>query len=168
MNKVIITSLIGAVIVLFFFSNALAEENADKAPGMFTRENPYKTGIIFNVNSIMLDVESYQGGIGLKRYFRDKWAYRAAFDFGYSNSSNSWLVSIGNTFEYHFITARISPYVGIYFDIGYASYKDESDSENWTKVWRWLCMPSFHAVFLFRLRWAITTRIGQSLLKKAV
>ena len=135
MNKNAVTLIIVTVIVLSFFSYAHAKEKGDKEPGMFSRENPYKTGIIFNVNDILLDVESYQGGIGLKRYFKDAWAYRAAFDFGYSNSSDSWLISVGNTFEYHFITGRISPYVGVFFDIGYASYKDETDSDNWTKVW---------------------------------
>lgn len=102
--------------------------------GWFSTENPYKTGIIFNVTDILLDLDSYQGGIGIKRYFKDPWAYRLAFDFGYSNSSNSWLISLGNTLEYHIITGRISPYIGGYLDIGYASYKDEIDTDNWTKV----------------------------------
>ena len=130
---VLLVSTISLVISLGYMS--FAEEYAQYKHGMFSKQNPYKTGIIFNVNDILLDVESYQGGIGLKRYFNDSWAYRAAFDFGYSNSSDSWLISVGNTFEYHFISGRISPYVGGYFDIGYASYKDETDSENWTKVW---------------------------------
>jgi len=129
------------VLMVLFFSimllsfNAFAEERGNKEPGIFSRENPYKTGIIFNVDDILLDVESYQGGIGLKRYFKDQGAYRVALDFEYSNSFDSLLVSLGNTLEYHIITGRISPYIGGYFDIGYARYKDETDSDNWTKSW---------------------------------
>ena len=114
---------------------ASGEENTHKEPGAFSRQNPYKTGIVFNTTDILLDVESYQGGIGLKRFFKDTWAYRASFGFGYSNTEDSWQISYGSTFEYHFTTGRISPYTGFYFDVGYASYRDETDSVNWTKVW---------------------------------
>ena len=123
-----------ATVFVIYANDSDSQEIEKTKDGWFSIENPYKTGIIFNVSSILLDVESYQGGIGIKRYFKDPWAYRLAFDFGYSNSSNSWLVSIGNTFEYHITTGRISPYIGVYFDIGYATYKDETDADNWTKV----------------------------------
>ena len=134
MKKVLVTLMIVTFAVILLFCHAFAKEKGDEGPGMFSRDNPYKTGIIFNVNDILLDVESYQGGIGLKRYFSDQGAYRAAFNFGYSNSSNSWLVSVGNTVEHHFVTGQISPYIGGFLDIGYASYKDEIDAANWTKV----------------------------------
>ena len=135
MKRAAKTVFIILVIFLVFYSYLLAIEDGEREPGMFSKENPYKTGIIFNVSSILLEAESYQGGIGIKRYFKEDWAYRAAIDFGYSSSSNSWLVSFGNTFEYHVSSGNISPYVGFFFDIGYATYKDETDSQNWTKVW---------------------------------
>lgn len=109
------------------------QEESNPINNIYT-QNAEKTGIIFNVNDILLDLDSYQGGIGFKRYFTDSLAYRAAFDFSYSDSSSSLLVSLGNTLEYHFIRGRISPYIGAFIDVVYASYRDEIDSDNWSQV----------------------------------
>jgi len=97
-------------------------------------QNAKKTGIIFNVNDILLDIESYQGGIGLKRYTSDSFAYRVSIDFSYTNDANSILVALNNTFEYHLVSGRVSPYLGAFFNIEYAAYKNTTDAENWTKV----------------------------------
>jgi len=114
---------------VFCQDTAQKEKNEDAL-----KKNDKKTGIIFNVTDILLDLESYQGGVGIKRYSTDSLAYRVSFDFNYTDKSSSWLLVLGNTLEYHFIRGRVSPYFGGFLDIGYATYKDESDSNNWTKV----------------------------------
>jgi hypothetical protein len=76
-------------------------------------------GLLFNINDILLNIESYQGGIGLKYFIGEKLAYRGLFDFSYTNQSNAFSISIGNGLLYHFITGRLSPYAGAELKIGY-------------------------------------------------
>jgi hypothetical protein len=97
-------------------------------------QNAKKAGIIFNVSNILLDVESYQGGIGFKWFFKDTLAYRGSFDFGYSDSSSALHITLGNTLEYHFVLGRVSPYVGAFLNFGYTRYEEEFDSSSWSKV----------------------------------
>ncbi|MFW6139180.1 MAG: hypothetical protein ACOC7U_08405 [Spirochaetota bacterium] len=134
MKKVFIVMAILFLVGMVIGTQASAEGKNNKEPGIFSRKNPHKTGLIFNVNDILLDVDSYQGGVGLKRYWKEKMAYRAMFDFGYSKSSSSWLVSAGGTVEHHFIPGQISPYIGGFLDAAFTWYKDETDADNWTKV----------------------------------
>jgi hypothetical protein len=94
----------------------------------------HKNGIIFNVDNIGLNLESYQLGIGYKRYFNNNFAIRGLLDFGYSNNSKSWLFTLGATAEYHFLIGRISPYSGGFLNLGVIQAKTEIDNNNWTKV----------------------------------
>ena len=50
------------------------------------------------------------------------------------DSSGSLIFNLGNSIEYHPIEQRVSPYIGGLLNIGILSYKNEIDSDNWTKV----------------------------------
>lgn len=112
---------------------AYAQET-EKEPGLLSTENPYKTGVVFNVDDILLDLESYQGGIGFKRYVGDQWAVRGLFDAGASTSSNSWLLTLGGALEYHFSTGRLTPYAGGFLDLGMVHYKEEFPGDEYRTV----------------------------------
>ena len=58
---------------VFCQDTAQKEKNEDAL-----KKNDKKTGIIFNVTDILLDLESYQGGVGIKRYSTDSLAYRVS------------------------------------------------------------------------------------------
>lgn len=101
---------------------------------MFSTENPCKTGVIFNVDDILLDLGSYRGGIGFKRYISDQWAVRGLLDFSASSSSNSWLFTLRGTLEHHFMTGRLTPYTGGFFDFGLVHYKEELSVDDYRIV----------------------------------
>jgi hypothetical protein len=106
-------------------------------------------GIIFNVPSILLDIEGYQTGIGVK-IATGKIAFRALADLSYSNASESFKGKAGVAFEYHLSSARVSPYVGGLMTGGFLSWKSTTDEDNWTQ---YTAVPfTFGAIFGIELR----------------
>jgi hypothetical protein len=75
-------------------------------------------GIIFNVDDILFDFESYQGGVGLM-ISGDKLAYRLLVDFFASTQSDSFDVTVGGVVERHIGSGRVEPYLGGYLTCGY-------------------------------------------------
>ncbi len=119
--------------MLIFPAIIFAEEKS-KISKIFSIEETSNTGLIFNINDILLDIESYQGGLGVKHFVNDKYAYRGSLDFFYADSSNTLILNLGNSIEYHPIKGRVSPYIGGLLDVGLIRYKIETDADNWTKV----------------------------------
>jgi len=113
---------------LLAFSCAIA--GAQAKPGAF---EGYDIGVIFNTDDLLMDFESYQGGVGLK-LSGEKLAYRILFDVFYSTASDSLASSLGFAIERHLATGRVTPYIGGYLTIGYASTKSEVSSDTWTKT----------------------------------
>ena len=117
-------------IVLFFvvlfigFFNLSAEEKETPLLGW---------GFIFNTNNILLDIDSYQAGIGIKVLKKNNVALRFLGDLFYSNSVNSTSVTIGVTYEKHLNPGRVSPYWGGYIEAGFLGQKSEIDQDNWTR-----------------------------------
>lgn len=91
-----------------------------------------RLGFIFNAPSVLLDIESYQSGIGAILAL-DQIAFRVLADLYYADSANSFSGTTGAAFEYHLANARVSPYVGAFFDVGYTSQTVVTDEENSTK-----------------------------------
>ena len=90
-------------------------------------------GVIFNTDDLLLDFESYQGGMGLK-IADDKNAYRLLVDAFYSTASESIALTLGAAYERHFVQGRISPYVGGHLTAGYASTTTEASPDVWSKT----------------------------------
>ena len=109
-------------------------EEKSRISKIFLIEETSNTGLIFNINDILLDIESYQGGLGVKHFVNDKFAYRGSLDFSYADSSDTLIFNLGNSIEYHPIKGRVSPYFGGLVDVGLIRYKTETDADNWTKV----------------------------------
>lgn len=111
------------LIICSGFSNLYAEEEKEPLPW----------GFIFNTDSLLLDIESYQAGAGIKVLLDNNAAVRFLGDVFYSNSSNTFSSTLGVTYEKHFKPNRVSPYWGGFIEAGYISQKTETDSDNWTK-----------------------------------
>jgi hypothetical protein len=82
-------------------------------------QGPADLGIIFSTGNILLDLESYQGGLGAKIGWGNL-CLRGVFDFLVNGASRSFSLNIGAAGEYHLAPAGpISPYIGGNAQIGY-------------------------------------------------
>jgi hypothetical protein len=117
--------LASAVIIFFCLATVAvrAETQASSAPRkILPLQGPNDLGLIFSTGNILLDLESYQGGLGGKIGWGDL-CLRGVFDFLINGASRSFSLNIGATGEYHLAPGPISPYVGGYAQIGYM-YQD--------------------------------------------
>jgi hypothetical protein len=89
-------------------------------------------GLIFNTDNL-LDLESYQGGIGVKIRTGENSALRGLLDVYYSNSSNTFSTALGVAYERHFKPGKFSPYWGGMIQAGYTTLTSKIDADNWTK-----------------------------------
>jgi hypothetical protein len=98
-----------------------------------TTSSPLDVGLIFNIDGLALDFESYQGGLGVK-LGKNSLAFRVLFDLFLSSTVDrvSWSLDVGTSFEYHFVKGALSPYVGAYISLGYALQKDEISDDTYT------------------------------------
>ncbi len=90
-------------------------------------DGKFDFGLIFNTSDILLGLESYQGGVGMK-FVWGNIALRGTFDLLYNGSGDSFAINGGVTLEYHLIRGPISPYVGGLVSGGYTTVKDVSTS----------------------------------------
>ncbi|MBN2656337.1 MAG: hypothetical protein JXR86_04695 [Spirochaetales bacterium] len=90
-------------------------------------------GFIFNTSSILLDIESYQYGLGAKALFPNNMALRFLVNGSYSSEVDTFDASLGIALEKHFRPGRISPYGGGFVRGGLTRYYNETDEDNWTK-----------------------------------
>jgi hypothetical protein len=80
-------------------------------------------GLIFNTDSLLLDLESYQAGVGVKMGWSDLCA-RVLLDLVANGSSGSYLIDAGTAIEYHLLPAPLSFYVGTSLTAGYRYQQD--------------------------------------------
>jgi len=118
--------------VILCFAAAVALNAGDK--GLFEGKKPEAgkndLGFIFNTTNALLDIESYQGGIGMK-IGGEKYTYRFLLDLLINTDFSPFSISAGAAFEKHFISGPISPYWGGLLEVGYTSLKNEFDADNW-------------------------------------
>ncbi|MBI9097867.1 MAG: hypothetical protein JEY91_05295 [Spirochaetaceae bacterium] len=105
------------------FVNLSAEEEKEKR----------NWGFIFNTSSVLLDLESYQAGVGLKLLLNNDMALRFLLNGEYDSGTSFFSASLGTTFEKHFLRRRASPYWGAFASVGINGLTDETDEQNWTK-----------------------------------
>jgi hypothetical protein len=101
---------------LFALLGAVAANAQTNAPSPVRRldvpQGPRDLGLIFNTSSILLDLESYQGGIGLK-FGRDKLSLRSVFDLVLNGASDSFSLNAGAAIQYYLLPgSSVAPYVG--------------------------------------------------------
>jgi hypothetical protein len=105
-----------------------AAEQASLSPST----GKYDVGIIFNTSDILLSLDTYQAGIGVK-IGMGKTAYRGMVNAAYSastaeGSTSSFSVVAGLAIEYHFLPSPISPYIGAAVSAGYMKIADTATS----------------------------------------
>ncbi|WP_319562184.1 hypothetical protein [Marispirochaeta sp.] len=92
----------------------------------------YTPGIIFNTSNILLDLNEYQSGVGVKLKAND-YALRGLFNIGYESGADLFEMDLGLTYEKPFFTGRVAPYWGVAVNGGYSLDRDEYDSDNWNE-----------------------------------
>ncbi len=95
-------------------------------------KQPQAVGLIFN-SSNLINLESYQAGIGVKLRTVDNSAFRFLLDVFYSNSLDTFSSTLGVAYEKHFLPGQVSPYWGGLIQGGYLGQTSKTDSDNWTK-----------------------------------
>lgn len=94
-------------------------------------------GIIFNSGSLLLDIMSYEGGIGLKFKNVDfkfmKVDIRSLIDFSLVTDFNTFETNLALALEKHIFDNRISPYWGLFIKTGITRIRMETDEDNWTE-----------------------------------
>jgi hypothetical protein len=89
-------------------------------------------GIIFSTGSILMEIQSYQAGVGIKLP-GDQVDLRLGADVFAANSFNTFSVGGGIAVEKHFRPGKASPYYGGFAHVGFTSQKDETDKDNWVQ-----------------------------------
>ena len=120
------THVVMAMIFLFLGTAGICVLDAQapsSPPPLKPQSGSRDVGLLFNVPSILLELQSYQGGLGLK-IGSGPWAFRAGADVMYNSAANSSNVSGTFAIEYHFLTGPISPYVGAVVGAGWTYQQD--------------------------------------------
>ena len=129
-----IKNVVLLIVFCIGFSYVYSQDEIDSSelPVIEEKSTP-RWGFIFNTNNLLLDIESYQAGVGIKTLNHNNVAIRYLGDIFYSSSSNTFSGTLGATYEKHFKPGRLSPYWGGFIEAGYIGQKSEVDSDNWTK-----------------------------------
>jgi hypothetical protein len=95
----------------------------------------FDKAFLFNVPSILLEVQAYQGGIGFKTG-PGTWFIRGMADFfleddGLPPSEFTW--GAGIAFEKHLSAGKVSPYLGGAMGIHYSSSRTDIDGGDWSQ-----------------------------------
>ncbi len=77
-------------------------------------------GIIFNTTSILLDLDSYQAGLGIK-VGGNTLAIRGLFDFVLNGASSAISVTAGAALQRYVFPGLVRPYIGGCLTLGYMS-----------------------------------------------
>jgi hypothetical protein len=122
------TRRLTSVCFLIALVGAIAANAQTKAPSPVQKldlaQGSYDLGLIFNTSSILLDLESYQAGLGLK-IGRDKVSFRGLFDLVLNGASDSFSVNAGAAIQYYLLPgSSVAPYIGGSIGGGYMRQAD--------------------------------------------
>lgn len=133
MKKVIplLTLFVLSVIVN---SQALAQDRSANSGGdtaAAERDEPNRAvGLLFNSENVLLDLDDYQGGVGLKVVY-PRFAIRGVLGFAYEHDSETSAIAGGITFEKPIVRALVTPYWGAMIRTDYSRERNETDADNW-------------------------------------
>jgi hypothetical protein len=109
-------------------------------------------GVIFNTNDILLDLESYQGGVGAKIGL-GQYVLRPMADILLNTDFNPFSLTLGAVLEKHLLPGPVSLYWGPSLEMGVTILNNRFDADNWTQniAWELLsagCVAGFE-LFIF-------------------
>ncbi len=122
-----------AVLLFLFFlvlPHPFWAAGTDGAARLRPAEGNYDFGLVVNAKNLLGDLDSYEGGIGAK-ISTGRVVLRGAVDLLVNTDFNPFSVTLAATFEKHFLPGRISPYWGIFGELGYTRIKTESGPVDW-------------------------------------
>ena len=93
-------------------------------------------GVIFNTSDLLLDLESYQGGLGVKIGL-DGFKLRAMADVLLNTGFNPFSLTVGAVLEKHILPGPVSLYWGPSAQMGVTLVAKRIDSDNWTQNLAW-------------------------------
>ena len=105
---------------------------ASRGPAIGKRD----LGVIFNTDDILLDLESYQGGLGVKIGL-DKFMLRAMADILLNTGLNPFSLTVGAVLEKHVLPGPVSLYWGPCARMGFTILTDKIDADNWNQNIAW-------------------------------
>jgi hypothetical protein len=97
-----------------------------------TTSGKYDLGFVLNAQNLLLDIESYEGGIGVK-ISKGKLVFRGAADLLINTDFNPFSITLGAALEKHFLPGPISPYWGVFAELGFTRLRTEIDADNWSQ-----------------------------------
>jgi len=122
-----------AILILTCTVSVTAERNPIW-PGIERKPGPVDLGILFNTNDLLLDLEGFQGGVGVKVNLND-WMVRGTADLVLSNQLDPLLLSLGAVLEHHLWPGPISVYWGPAAELGFITILlSKTDDDNWTRT----------------------------------
>ena len=123
------------LMILMIFVGILSAQDSEASTGIDPAEqSEFVPGFIFNTNNLLLDFESYMGGIGVKLLYPD-YALRLMVGAEYQTSTvNKLNLSLGFAFEKPFFKTKISPYAGVSTIIDFTQELNIIDESNWTQT----------------------------------
>ena len=105
---------------------------ADSSIGL-RKFHEFTPGLIFNTNNLLLDIDEYQSGVGIKLMSLN-FSIRALLSLNYESGNNVFNSRIGFALEKPFFTGRIAPYWGVSLTSGLTIDKDEYSGDDWRKT----------------------------------
>lgn len=98
------------------------------------KETTCVPGFIFNTSNLLLDLDSYLGGVGIKLLYPE-YTLRLMASVGFQTSTvNTTEVSLGLAYEKPFFRGRISPYTGVCTVLDLTHESLVTDADTWTKT----------------------------------
>jgi len=93
-------------------------------------------GVIFNTGDILLDLESYQGGVGAKIGL-GPYVLRPMADILLNTDFNPFSLTLGAVLEKHILPGPVSLYWGPSAEMGVTILNNRFDADNWTQTITW-------------------------------
>jgi len=130
MNKLILVCaiLIGLKAAAGLQAQDLESEVMPEPPG-----HPASLGLIFNTANILLEPESFRGGLGLEMGF-ERYTVRGWVDLFAYTEFNPFSVTLGAAVKKSFLPGRVAPYLGAFLESGFSQIRSGIDADNWTRV----------------------------------
>jgi hypothetical protein len=120
MNKLYsILLLCGAMVIV----QAEEGNEAGKAPDI---------GLLYSASNLLLDLQSYEGGVGIL-FQPPKQDIRLSADILYTSNSDSFEAGFGLAFLYPLLESRVQPYWGGIFHLDIVTTKTGTDTD-WTRT----------------------------------
>jgi hypothetical protein len=120
-------------ISLVALATSVYAQKASSWEGPTALAGPVDLGVVFNTPTILLDIESYQGGIGVK-IGSGMLVLRGMLDILVNTRLNPVSLSLQAVIEKHLSARSLSPYWGGLLELGITSVTTQLDQQHWTQL----------------------------------